>query len=215
MLEKIFVCALMGLTLLIVGCGAEKVSGTPDKAVLAYVELITTGESANLAAAGFSEDDNKNLRKVIVKIFEETFSGIVPLSDETTETLAKTFYDNSKAKMNFQVKMKTEDNDSPVVELTTTPLNVPKAAETLNDEFIALMGMVGKLKSDGATNEQLKDNPEVQNLAVVAFKKYIEEIPVQEEKTLDVPCRKVTGTDGKTHWAPADVKELTDFVIGK
>jgi len=199
----------------ICGCGSDKVVGTPDKAVLAFAETITMGDSPNLAEAGFSEDDKKNLRKVLINIFAETFKGVVPLSDESAAELSKMFYENSKEKISFNAKVKTEDSTNPVVELTTTPLDLPKAASKVNDEFIALMGMVGKLKSDGATDDQLKANPEVQKLAVVAFGKYIKEIPVQEEKIFEVPCVKVDGNDGNVHWAPADGKKLTDFVTGK
>ena len=215
MIKKIFVCALMLAAVVLSGCGGGKVVGTPDKAVLAYCEIITMGESPNLAAAGFSEEDNKNLRKKIVNVFAESFAGVVPLSDESAEELAKIFYDNSKAKMTFQAKIKTDDAEHPVVELTTTPFNLGKAAGTPNDNLIALMGMVGKLKSDGATDEQLKANAEVQELAVTAFGKYFGEISVREERTLEVPCDKVTGTDGQTHWAPADVNALTDFILGE
>ena len=215
MIKKIFVCALMLAAVVLSGCGGGKVVGTPDKAVLAYCEIITMGESPNLAAAGFSEEDNKNLRKKIVNVFAESFAGVVPLSDESAEELAKIFYDNSKAKMTFQAKIKTDDAEHPVVELTMTPFNLGKAAGTPNDNLIALMGMVGKLKSDGATDEQLKANAEVQELAVTAFGKYFGEISVREERTLEVPCDKVTGTDGQTHWAPADVNALTDFILGE
>ena len=215
MLKKIFLCAAILISVVLVGCGSEKVVGTPDKAVLAYSEIITTGESPNLSEAGFSEEDNKNLRKVLTEIFAETFKGVAPLSDASAEEVAKIFYTNNKSKMTFQAKIKTADDSSPVVELTTTPLDISKAAGKVNDDLIALMGMVGKLKSDGAIDEQLKENPEVQKLAVVAYGKYIGEIPVKEEKTFEVACKKVTGTDGKTHWAPEDVKALTDFIIGK
>ena len=215
MLKRFFVCALMLAVVTICGCGSDKVVGTPDKAVLAFAETITMGDSPNLAAAGFSEDDKKNLRKVLINIFAETFKGVVPLSDESAYELSKMFYENSKEKISFNAKVKTEDSTKPVVELTTTPLDLPKAASKVNDEFIALMGMVGKLKSDGATDNQLKANPEVQKLAVAAFGKYIKEIPVKEEKTFEVPCVKVDGTDGKVHWAPEDGKKLTDFVTGR
>ena len=139
MLRKIFICVLTLAALLISGCGEEKIVGTPDKAVLAYCEIITMGESPNMAAAGFTETDNKNLRNVIIKIFAESFNSIVPLSEESANTLANTFYENSKAKMTFQTKIKTEDSDKPVVELTATPLDMSKAVGVsgANDELIA------------------------------------------------------------------------------
>ena len=215
MLKRFFIYALMLATIMISGCGEEKIFGTPDKAVQAYCELITMGDSPNLEAAGFSEDDKKNLRKMIINVFAETFKGVVPLSDESADELAKIFYENSKAKMTFKTKVKTEDSSEPVVELTMTPLDLPKAAGKANDDLIALIGMVGKLKSDGATDEQLKANSDVQKLAVTAYGKYINEIPVRDEKTFEIPCKKVDGTDGKAHWAPADGKLLMGFVIGE
>lgn len=215
MLRKVLVCMLMLTAVLIIGCGAQKVNGTPDKAILAYSEIVTMGESPNMAAAGFSEEDNKNLRKMMFKVFEESFSAIVPLSDESTENLANIFYANSKVKIKFQAKIKTEDAERPIIELTTTPFDMSNAAKAYapNDELIALLGMVGKLKSDGATDEQLKSNPEVQKLVVKAFGKYLEEIPMQTEKTYEVACRKVTGTDGNIHWAPDDVDALMNFIM--
>ena len=215
MFRKIFICALTLAAILISGCGEEKIVGSPEKAILAYCEIVTMGESSNMAAAGFTEADNKNLRNMITKIFSESFAGVVPLNEESADALAKTFYENSKAKMTFQAKIKTE-GDKPVVELTTTPLDLSKAINSPNisDELIALIGMVGKLKSDGATDEQLKKNPEVQNLAVSAFGKSLKEITVKPEKTFEVACEKVTGTDGNIHWAPADVNSLMDFIMG-
>ena len=215
MFKKIFLCAMIFVLMISSGCGEEKVFGTPDKAVLAYAEIITTGESANLEAAGFTDDDIKNLRKMIIDVFAETFKGVAPLSEATSDEISKIFYDNSKAKMNFSAKIKTDDKDHPVVELTTTPLDVSKSGGKTNDKLIALIGMVGKLKSEGATDEQLKENPDVQKLAVTAIGKYINEIPVQEQKTFEVPCVKVPGTDGRIHWAPSDGKELMEFLIGK
>ena len=217
MLRKIFICVLALTSFLIAACGEEKVVGTPDKAILAYCETVTMGESPNLTAAGFTEDDNKNLRKMILRIFEKSFTEAVPLSDESAETLAKTFYENNKAKLTFQTKIKTEDKELPVVELTATPLDISKANSALenNNEIFALLGMVGKLRSDGATDEQLKENSEVQALAVTAFGKYIEGIPVQSEKVFEVPCKKVTAPNGNAHWVPDDVNALMDFLMGK
>lgn len=217
MFKKILICALTLVALLISGCGEEKVVGTPDKAILAYCEIITMGESPNMEAAGFTDKDNKNLRNVLTKIFAESFDSIVPLSDETADAVANSFYENNKAKMTFQAKIKSEDGDKPVVELTTTPLDMSKAigASGVNDELIALIGMVGKLKSDGMTDEQLKNNPEVQKLAVAAFSKSIKEIPMQPEKTLEVACETITTPDRNVIWAPADVNSLIDFIMGK
>ena len=75
--------------------------------------------------------------------------------------------------------------------------------------------MVGQLKSDGATDEQLKGNSKVQKLAVTALEKYIDNIPLQAEKSLDVTCEAVEGSDGKTIWVPKDLKIFKDFIRGQ
>ena len=219
MLRGVLVYVLMLAAIICAGCGgSEKVDGTPDKAIMAYCEIVTMGESPNMTAAGFSDEDNKNLRKMMIKVFEESFNEIVPLSEQSADDLANIFYANSKAKINFQATLKTNDAERPVVELTTTPYDMSNATNAYapNDELIALLGMVGKLKSDGATDEQLKANPEVQKLAVDVFGKYLKELPIKSEMTCAVACKKVTGTNGNIHWAPDDVNALMDFItLGK
>ena len=101
--------------------------------------------------------------------------------------------------------------------MTTTPpdqIGANRAAVN-NDELIALIGMVGQLKSDGATDEQLKENPDVQKLAITALKKYIDNIHFQPEKTFDVLCMKITGRDGNIHWAPANSEAFVNFLTGQ
>ena len=219
MLRRVLAFALMLAALICAGCGgSEKIIGTPDKAVLAYCEIVTMGESSNMTAAGFSEEDNKNIRKMMTKAFVASFEEIVPLSEQSAGELANIFYTNSKAKINFKATLKTDDAERPIVELTTTPFDMSKATNAYapNDELLALIGMVGKLKSDGATDEQLKANSEVQKLAVDVFGKYLTELPMQAEMTCAVACKKVTGTDGNIHWAPDDVDALMNFItLGK
>ena len=216
MFRKFFICVLMFAAVLMIGCGGEKVVGSPDKAILAYAEIFMTGDSENLAAAGFSEAYKKNIRGQMTEAFIESFKDIVPLTDETAATVTKKFHSKFKDEIKFQVTLKKDDAKNPVVELKTTPPDQVAAnrAAISNDELIALIGMVGQLKSDGATDEQLKENPEVQKLAVTALEKYIDNIPLQPEKVIDVTCEAVEGSDGKTIWVPQDLKVFKDFVRG-
>lgn len=214
MCRKIFICAVAIAAIVCIGCGADKVVGSPEKAILAYAELLTIGESANMTDAGFTEEDAKKLSQLVVQNFADSFSGVVPLSAESSEQLAKIFHENCKAKLNFQATVKTMEGD-PVVELKTTPLDIDAAAKLVGDDLIALVGMVGKLKSEGATEEQLRENPEVQKVAVTALSKYIAAIPLKAETTFDVKCEKVDGSDGQVHWAPANVVSLANFLTSK
>ena len=219
MLTKIFVCMLTLATVIcLVGCGEEKIDGTPDKAVLAYAEIAMTGESANMAAAGFTENDRKEIRYNMARTFTEALNGIAPLSQSSAEKITQIYFDKLKGEVKFQTTLKKDDAERPIVTITTTPIDQGSSARNAaikNEELIALIGMVGKLKSEGASDDDLKENADVQNLAITALTKYIDNIHFQDEKTVDVPCNKVVGSDGKIHWAPADSDAFVDFLTGK
>ncbi len=217
MFRKIFICAVTFAALLICGCGEEKVIGSPDKAILAYAQIAMTGNSDDLSAAGFVEDDKKEICYVMANRFVESMDGIAPLSNDSAQQLTKIYFDKLQGKINFTTTLKKDDPERPVVEITTTPIDQSNSARTAasNDDFIALIGMVGKLKADGADDKQLKENPDVQKLAVTAIEKYINEISFQSEKTFDVTCQKVKGHGGNNHWAPADTEAFLNFLTGQ
>ena len=217
MLRKILICAALTAALIVTGCGEEKIIGTPDKAILAYAETVMTGESENLSAGGLDEDDRNSIRKAVAATFIASMENIAPLSDDTAQEIAQKYFDKLKGNVALKTTLKSE-GAQPIVELTTTTVDQAATAKTAaanNDELIALVGMVGKLKSDGATDEQLKDNPDVQKLAVSAVGKYIDGISFRPEKTFEIPCQKVTGASGNTHWMPADGKALIDLLTGQ
>lgn len=188
---KILICAVTLVALVTAGCGEEKVVGSPDEAVLAYAESAMP-------------------QRLIGSL-----KAIIPLSDASSEHLIKVYRAKLKEHLKFKTTLKNEGK-APVVELTVTPLDQEAAVKNAinNDNFIALLGMIGKLKADGAAEEQLKDNSDVQELAVTALEKFIDELSFQPEQTIAVPCVKVTGQDGNTHWAPAEGAILIDFLTG-
>ena len=218
MLKKIFICVLMLAALIAAGCGPDKISGTPDKAILAFAEITMTGASENMAAAGFSADDQKEISRNMANTFEASMKNIAPLSDASAAELTKIYFDKLKSSMTFKATIKKEDSEHPIVEITTTPIDQgssAKNAATENEELIALLGMVGQLKAEGAPDEQLKENPEVQKLAVAALAKYINNISFHPEESFDVTCTKMTGRDGNIHWAPLDNEAFLNFLTGK
>ncbi len=218
MLRKIFVCALTLAAVFAIGCGSEKISGSPDKAVLAYAEIAMTGTTDNMSAAGFSDDDRKEIRYNVAHSFVDSIESIAPLSDASADELTNIYFNKLKGTVNFRVTLKEDDAEHPIVELRATPIDKvasAKAAASDNDEILALIGMVGQLKADGATDEQLKNNSDVQKLAISALTKYIENISFKPEEIFDVPCKKVTGSDGNTHWAPADEGLFVNFLTGE
>lgn len=218
MLKKIFIFALILSAICLTGCGADKVVGSPDKAVLAYAEISMFGESDNMSAAGFTDADKKEIRFNMANTFIKAMENITPLSDDAAQQITDNYFDNMKGKVNFQVTLKQDDSERPIVTLTTTPIDQTASARVggaKNDEIIALIGMVGQLKADGATDEQLKENSNVQNLAVTALTKYIDNIQFKPQETLEVPCKKMTGHDGNIHWAPANEDAFVNFLTGQ
>lgn len=218
MLSKIFACAMTAAVMLcLVGCGSEKIAGTPDKAVLAYAQIVMTGDSDNMHAAGFSDSDRKEIQFNVERAFVDSMKSVAPLSDASAKEITEIYFDKLKGTVNFQVTLKG-DADRPIVDLTTTPIDQAETARTVassNDELFALIGMVGKLKADGATDDQLKENPDVQKLAVAALKEYVDNIQFRPEETFSVTCAKVTGSDGNVHWAPADSAAFVNFLTGR
>ena len=218
MFKRFLVCALaLTMMICVVGCGGQKMDANADKAVRAYAEMIVQGESSNMAAAGISDADKDEIRKQFADSFVAGLSNIVPLTDESAKTLVEKFYARFKKDMKFSATLKKDDPEQPVVELKTTPMDNDAGAKALaaNNDFIALLGMVGKLQSEGATPDQLKNNAELQKLAITAFTAYIDGITFKSEQTFDVACAKVKGSDGKMHWAPADMNTFTNFIMGQ
>ena len=222
MLKRILAGALTILfALCMVGCGggdkpadkpaAEKKDVTADKAVLAYAELLMTGESANADAVGLSDAEKAELAGQFQKDLVELLGNAVPLSDKSAETIAKAYQEKCKKDMKFKAVVKKDDAENPVVELTTTPWDAKGFQnDPAQGDYDALVEMNMQLREGGSTPEQIKQNEEFQNLAVEAFTKSFNAFQMQDEKTLVVNCNKVND-----HFAPADVKVLKDFLTGQ
>ncbi len=215
---KIFVCALiLAATFCIAACGGEKQTSNADKAVLAYAELMTQGKSDNATVADISDADKTEIAKTISANFIAGIAEVAPLNDQSAQAVTAAFNERFAKDMKFTATIKTDDAAHPVVELKTTPIDYKAAVQGAGsiDEWLALVGMVGKLKADGATDAQLKSNADVQKLAVTALIKFVNSVPLQGEKTFDVTCDKVKGSDGKDHFAPADLDAFTKFLTGQ
>ena len=215
---KIFVCALiLAATFCIAACGGEKQTSNADKAVLAYAELMTQGKSDNATVADISDADKTEIAKTISANFIAGIAEVAPLNDQSAQAVTAAFNERFAKDMKFTATIKTDDAAHPIVELKTTPIDYKAAVQGAGsiDEWLALVGMVGKLKADGATDAQLKSNADVQKLAVTALTKFVSSIPLQGEKTFDVTCDKVKGSDGKDHFAPADLDAFTKFLTGQ
>lgn len=241
MLKKLLVgCLTLLFALTLVGCGggndksadkpADKTAAstekkadanTPavsaDKAVLAYAELAALGMSDNSAATGLLKNQLNEVVAQWDKNVFGMFNSMFPLSDDSLTELNAEFYAHLSTEMEIQTKIKKDDKEHPVVELTAKSLSLAAVENfTANNENVQgiLLGLK-ELRESGMTDEQLKANKELQAKLVELLKEYINSFPVNEKKSIDITCEMVKGDDGKMYWAPKDVNEVVNFVIGK
>ena len=231
-MRKIFLSTLMLVFMLLaVGCGggddkpadtdkkaATAVEGTADKAVLAYAQLYAYGvpDDDALKAAGLTEKDIEEVQQQVIEPLLQSFSEY-PLSDENVQSVTTQYISKLQTVMDIKAKIKTDDAEKPVVELTATTIDTAgasKVAET-NEDLLALGMALGELESQGFTVEQLKENDEFQKAALEAIDNFINEFPLNAEATIDVPCEMVQGSDGKVHWGPSDPAAIAKFVTAQ
>ena len=82
-----------------------------------------------------------------------------------------------------------------------------------NEDLVALGVVLGLAQQQGV---DVRKDPSYQQGAMDVLRKFIDEIPYDDEKTLDVPCDMVKSDDGKTlHWAPKDPKAIQKFLDGE
>lgn len=208
MVRRIVFATLMLLAVCVAGYGNDKADAAQagaDKAVLAYAELFTTGESSNATAVGLSDKEKSEISKQLSKDLVDMFGNAVPLSDQSANAIAKKYQEKCNREMKFTATLKTDDAKQPVVELKVTVLSESSANA---DCFSALLDMNAKLRDGGATPDQIKANAEFQKLAVESFGKYIDSFVAGTERTFDVTCTKVNG-----HWAPANFEALKRFLL--
>ena len=226
MLKKSFIAlAVLSLIVLFTGCGGddqtksvvtEKPAYSADKAVLAYAEMYAFGVSDHLPEAGLTEKDTEQISDDIVGEFVESFAEF-PLNEENVAAMTTNYLAKLMLAMDIKTTLKTDDPENPVVTLTATTINETEAikmAET-NPDILGLGTALGQLQSEGYTVDQLKSNPEFQKAAMECIDNFINEIPLNPEKSIDVPCKKVEGSDGKVYWAPKDPVAVMNFVHSK
>ena len=195
-----------------------KPEGRADKAVLAYAQLYAYGmvEDENMMAAGMTESSVNDVQEQVIAPLVQAFQGY-PLSDDNVEEITSQYVAKLHVAMNMKTKIKTDDPKNPVVELTATTINKEEAVNVAeNDEDLFALGVaLGKLQSEGFTEEQLKDDPEFQETAMDAVEKFIDKLPLNPEQTIEVTCKAVEGSDGKIYWAPENPEEVAKFVGGQ
>ena len=223
MFKKSF-AALMALVLAIfvTGCGggndtkkaAEDVPQySADKAVQGYAEMYAFGVTNNMKEAGLTEVDVKEVSDKIVGEMVAAFAEF-PLSDENIANMTGVYVDKLDKAMGIKTTLKKDDPEAPVVTLSVKTVNEKGVSEVAasNPDLLALAGALGELQGEGMSLEDLKNNENFQKSAMECITKFIGEMPLNPETTMDVVCEKVKGNDGKLYWAPTDAAAVAAFV---
>ncbi|ORT99148.1 hypothetical protein D081_2118 [Anaerovibrio sp. JC8] len=211
---------LLGLVALIAifaiaGCGTEKPKDSADKAVLGYSEIMAYGVSDSMAATGMTKKQEEEIQEAVIGDLLKSFAQF-PLNDANVENVTASYITKMKAAMQIQTKVKKDDAEHPVVEVTANVIDqagADKLAST-SEDIIALGVVLGALQANGYTVEQFKQDPDFQKATIECIDNYINAIPLKMGQTYECKCEIVKGDDGKTYWAPVDVDGLKKFVNG-
>ena len=218
MLMKIFSTALLAATLLLTACGQKLPEVDADKAVTAYAQLYTCGtiDDELRPAVNLSDADIAQARAQLVKVLTDAVEKY-PLADETIDAIAKKLLDRLHSIMDITATLKDGDSAHPTVELVVTSINLDfvKSFAAEDDDVVALKSRIDELHVQGVTDDELKADPEVQKLALDAIGGFVGEIFLNAEATILVPCKIVTGADGKLYWQPEDVQSIARFISGQ
>lgn len=204
------------LMLCMVGCGADKPKESADKAVLAYAELGTSGVSDSVSATGMTKAQEDQISD---RVYGEMMAAFreFPLSDKTVEDLTVDYATKLHLAMNIQTKIKKDDSEHPVVEVSAVLIDNAKAAQMIqtNPDLADVAQAMVILKQNNVPDEDAKKNPELQEAFKKAIISFLNEIPMTETRTFDVTCKMVKGDDGNMYWAPENPDALMNFLSGK
>ncbi|MBR3745627.1 MAG: hypothetical protein IKN27_01545 [Selenomonadaceae bacterium] len=218
MLRKIFSTILLATFLLLTACGQKLPETSADKTVEAYAQLYTCGEiddelkpATNLTDADIAEARGKVIATLVK--FLERYS----LSEETLQVLTKKYLDRLNKIKDITATLHSGDKAHPVVELVTTSINHESAvlfAEE-DEDLDALEEKLAELKAQGVTDDELKRNPEFQKFALEKIGSFLDGFVMNAEATILVPCKIVTGADGKLYWQPENVGAIEHYISGQ
>lgn len=198
-------------------CGdssVEKPKDSAEKAVLGWAEMSAFGNSANVSATGMDKAQQEQLSNSVVKGTTELLTAF-PVSEVCLEKFSKDYFSNLPAKMNISTKIKKDDAEHPVVEVTANVIDVSKVNDiaSKSENLAQITLAMEQLHEKGVTDEQIKADAEFQQELAATFVKYLDEMPLIQ-KTFDVTCKIAQGEDGNLYYVPEDVDALKKFLGG-
>ncbi|MBR5912912.1 MAG: hypothetical protein IKZ58_00895 [Selenomonadaceae bacterium] len=228
MFKKSFM-AMMALFLVLftAGCGGgketpkaadDKPAVSADKSVLAYTEMYAKNDTSAIVASGLmTADSAKFISDLITDNIRAQFKEY-PLDDANVEKITKKYFEYVNKITKISTKLKKDDPEHPVVEVTATTINGKVPAEELakNEGMAEAMAIVQEAVAQGLNNDQMKGDKNFQDRIVVAIEKFVTTMPTIEH-SMDITCKIDKGEDGKNHWVPDenDLTVLAQFAQGQ
>lgn len=199
------------LTIFLSLCLSTVYAATPkysaDKSVLAYAEMYTYGTSENSAATGIPQEFTDEIQKRMQNHLMLSFKNY-PLNPENFETVKTTLVNKLHEVIKISAKLKVDDAQNPVVEVTANHVD-QKAIDALKEkdgEFVTLDVM-----RHISEPLELATDGQFQSTAMKCILGIIEELPVKDATTFDVPCTLIEDS-GEAYWMPQDVEALSKFI---
>lgn len=209
MLKRFF--TLIVTALMIIGFSTAY-AATPkysaDKAVLAYAELYTFGESENVAATGMPQDVRESVEKFMANYIMMPFKNY-PLNKENFEKVRSAYAEKIRSLIKVSTRLKKDDKENPVVEITANHFDQEAidAYKNQNADFVTMdvmrhMNQPAELASDG----------QFQKMASMSLLGVVSELTVRGPATFDVTCKMIEVENGDVYWMPQDISALSEFV---
>lgn len=202
---------LIVTTLILIGF-TTSYAATPkysaDKAVLAYAELYTFGESKNVAATGMPKDTRESVEKFMANYIMMPFKNY-PLNKENFEKIKTAYTEKIRSLIKVSTRLKKDDKENPIVEITANHFDQEAidAYKNQNADFIT-MDVMRHMN----TPVELATDGEFQKMASMSLLGIVNELTVRGPATFDVTCKMIEDEHGNFYWMPQDISALSEFV---
>ena len=214
----VFVAVLMVFTMISTSVGqcAKAPKYGADKAIMAYAEAYAFGEPNDSRYIGLSKSDIAEIKVLIAAKFADDFKEFC-LSEDSVNKLTDVYIKKFKSEMDIKTAFKEKNAEAPVISLTANILNHENYENQANNDknLQALVFSILGLRNEGKTDADLLADPVFQKASVDCITNFINGLSINQQETLYVTCKQITGENGKLYWAPTEPEVIMDFVQGK
>ena len=143
---------------LMTGC-SDKPKESADKAVLAYAELYTFASSEHLSATGMTDAQSGKISDGVLSSVKQQFASF-QLTDANVDAITDAYLTDLAGRMTLETKLKKDDSEQPVVELTATPLDTAGAAQlaATDADMVSMATYMGQAAAQGVNLRRMRSS---------------------------------------------------------